>query len=515
VYVLAQKVDRAAIFALASFRLSRHINRQFPSSLDPERIPAMHSLPKLRVVLPMVLVAAAAVARGSDIDGLSDRKTFVIPRKNSRWQDRASEFVQRYRKLELRDGDKTLVPSGVGYVYRMERRDGERLWLLNRTHSLQGWVLATEVVQLDEAEALFSREIEANPKSPFAHMMRGFVRYENDDPIHALGDVDEALRLDPKCAFAWNFHAFFWQCKNRLDLAMADVNKAIALDPQFSGAFVERGFLHCLQNQFDDALHDFDRAGDLGSRSVQIEFCRGAIDFQHGALEEAEGKFDHVLKIDPNRYDAWLRLAEIKVSKAEPEQALFAFEHAIQADPRFAYSYRQRAVFFLSRFEYDKALADLNEAIKLDPKIGEFYINRLAVWLVRADYGRALADLEIAIGLDPKNADLHVIRGLVLTACPVAGIRNGRQAVASATRACELTQWKDPESLGLLAAAKSETGDFDAAVRWQMKAIEYLDLGDPGEKGYRDILECYDAKKPYHSVGRFMEMGLRADVKRP
>ena len=327
----------------------------------------MRSVPKPRVVLPIVLVAAFAIARGSETDGLSDRKTFVVPRKNSRWQDRTRNSFRGTRSWELRDGDRTLAPRGVGYVYKMERRDGERLRLLNRTHSLRGWALATDVVQLDEAEAFFSREIEANPKSPFAHLMRGFVRYENDDPLHSLVDVDEALRLDPKYAVAWNFHAFFWQCKKRLDLAMADVNKAIELDPEFSAAFVARGFFHCLQNQFDDALHDFDRASDLGSRSVQIDYCRGVIDFQRGALDTAEGKFDHVLKIDPNRCDAWLR----------------------------------------------------------------------------------------------------------------------------------------------------QTGDFEAAICWQMKAIEYLDLGDPGEKDYRDILECYYAKKPYHSVGRFMEMGLRADVKRP
>ena len=42
--------------------------------------------------------------------------------------------------------------------------------------------------------------------------------------------------------------------------------------------------------------------------------------------------------------------------------------------------------------------------------------------------------------------------------------------MASATRMLALTQWKDPEMLGDLAAAWSEAGDFGAAVKWQAEA---------------------------------------------
>ena len=78
--------------------------------------------------------------------------------------------------------------------------------------------------------------------------------------------------------------------------------------------------------------------------------------------------------------------------------------------------------------------------------------------------------------------------------CPVATYRDGAQAVAAATRACELTGWKEPGLLDTLAAAYAESGDFDSAVKWQAKAIELeTDAKEKAEFGAR--LKLYKDKE--------------------
>ena len=76
-------------------------------------------------------------------------------------------------------------------------------------------------------------------------------------------------------------------------------------------------------------------------------------------------------------------------------------------------------------------------------------------------------------------------------------LRDGKRAVELAKRACELSSREDPTHLDTLAAAFAEVGNFDAAVKTQLEAIRLISKGDPSEKGYRDRLELYQAKRPY------------------
>ena len=76
---------------------------------------------------------------------------------------------------------------------------------------------------------------------------------------------------------------------------------------------------------------------------------------------------------------------------------------------------------------------------------------------------------------------------------------NGMEAVKYGTKACELTDWKYPPSLGTLAAAYAEAGDFDQAVRLQKKRIE----SDPKRSDIdeaRQHLKLYEQQKPFHEA---------------
>jgi WD40 repeat protein/serine/threonine protein kinase/tetratricopeptide (TPR) repeat protein len=82
---------------------------------------------------------------------------------------------------------------------------------------------------------------------------------------------------------------------------------------------------------------------------------------------------------------------------------------------------------------------------------------------------------------------------------PVADLRNGTQAIEYATKACELTKWKNANYVDTLAAAYCEAGDFKSAVKWQKEALNLLTEKEPAgrQADFEARLKLYQSGKPY------------------
>jgi len=77
--------------------------------------------------------------------------------------------------------------------------------------------------------------------------------------------------------------------------------------------------------------------------------------------------------------------------------------------------------------------------------------------------------------------------------------RDGKKAVEWATIACKMTEWKCALYLDTLAAAYAETRDFNAAIKWQERALELLARDDKeSRKDFGARLRQYQANWPYH-----------------
>jgi tetratricopeptide (TPR) repeat protein len=83
----------------------------------------------------------------------------------------------------------------------------------------------------------------------------------------------------------------------------------------------------------------------------------------------------------------------------------------------------------------------------------------------------ALNDFQSAIKLSKTDPFCRAGAAWLYATTSDAQLRNGAGAVALATEAAKLTQWKDDTILDVLAAGYAEAGDFRSAQKWEEKAI--------------------------------------------
>jgi Flp pilus assembly protein TadD len=113
----------------------------------------------------------------------------------------------------------------------------------------------------------------------------------------------------------------------------------------------------------------------------------------------------------------------------------------------------------------------------------------------KKEYDRAITDFKEAIRLDAKDARGYNGLACLLATCPDEKYRDGLKAVASAKVACELSEWKNAAFLDTLAAAYAEAGQFEEAVRYQIRVIE--DTAFQKDDGARKRLDLYKKKMSY------------------
>jgi tetratricopeptide (TPR) repeat protein len=188
------------------------------------------------------------------------------------------------------------------------------------------------------------------------------------------------------------------------------------------------------------------------------------------------------------------------VFSQQHDAAIAHFDEAIRLDPQFARAYYGRGVAYFHKGLYEKAVASYSEAIRREPQNdGAIFDRGLARWQ-NGEPKQAANDFTQAIRLNPKNDSAHNVLAWALSTAPQADLRDGKRAVELATRACELTEWKNPFHLSTLAAAYAEVGDFQRALHWHKKAMASPDFPKDKLERTRHRLVLYEQEKPYREV---------------
>ncbi|MDA1017437.1 MAG: tetratricopeptide repeat protein, partial [Planctomycetota bacterium] len=205
--------------------------------------------------------------------------------------------------------------------------------------------------------------------------------------------------------------------------------------------YFERGAAHVSLEQYDKAIADFSRAIQLDPGNLPAVNDRGTTYRRIGHQAKAKVDFDTVIARGVRHPAAYTNRGQIWLDLGNVEQAMVDLHVALELDQRFAPAW--------------EASGSAREAMGHIPK--------------------ALDNYRVAVEIDPSFALAWNNRAWLLATTADGSLRNGRQAVEYATKACELTGYAKADVLDTLAAAYAENGQFDQAVRRSKEALEKAD----------------------------------------
>ncbi|MGO8765798.1 MAG: tetratricopeptide repeat protein [Limisphaerales bacterium] len=245
------------------------------------------------------------------------------------------------------------------------------------------------------------------------------------------------------------------------------VRDTLQKNPQSWAAHNDFGTILARKNDYAGAAREFALSLQSNPANLEARMNLGHALSLLGRYDEAEGEFQAALKMAPGNAPMRQAYAEALAKEGKSNEALEQLQLAVILHPS-----AQAAM-----------------------ELGSWYY-------AAGNMRKAAASLRRALDLGPDNPEALNNLAWVLATSPDDSLRNGKEALTDAERACQLTSYRRPEMLSALAAAQAETGDFPQAIATIQSAMTIAtaagntQLANAGQH----FLQSYRAGKPWRQA---------------
>src|SRR2546426_407070 len=169
-----------------------------------------------------------------------------------------------------------------------------------------------------------------------AALLQGERLLREGNYARAIQKLEQAARLLPRDARAWNHLGLAYHGARRSEDAAKAYQQALALDRNLAAAHYNLGCLHLEQNNVAAAQAEFTSYTGLRPNAFDGWIKLGTAQLRAHQLDAAEKNFRQAVKLNPRSAEAWNGLGLLQSQRRRYQEACQQFNAALRAQPEYA-----------------------------------------------------------------------------------------------------------------------------------------------------------------------------------
>jgi tetratricopeptide (TPR) repeat protein len=251
--------------------------------------------------------------------------------------------------------------------------------------------------------------------------------------------------------------------RGRLDEAIDQFQKALNIAPGYPE--IETNLILALtrKGRTDEAITHLQALLKEYPNDAQAQYNLGNALRKKGDSQGAIAAYEKALSIQVRYPAAHYNLGIALDQNGQIDEAIAHYQEAVQEQPNYPEAYYLLGNDLLQKARVDDAIGAYEQALKSRPAYPEVENNIGLALLQKGRPSEAIAHWQNALAIQSDSVDSLNNLAWILATFPETWLRNGRQALALAERANQLSGDNNPAILRTLAAAYAENGRFTQA----------------------------------------------------
>ena len=235
-------------------------------------------------------------------------------------------------------------------------------------------------------------------------MVRQSLQFYRDGDLPMAFASIASVPDDIREARFFTYRAALLLTVGRVDEAHGDIQRALRLDPRHSQALALQSIIAVVQNDKDAALTLAQQAVELDPAAATARVALSYAQQARFDLQGALASLQKAVQLSPENALVWVRLAELWLSVGKLKKAMQAAQKAVALHPNLARTQTVLGFAFLTQTKIREAQQAFARAIELDqaaplPRLG------LGLAQIRqGDLHEGRGEIAIAASLDPNNS---------------------------------------------------------------------------------------------------------------